>query len=101
MPRMLKAAESLQIKGLSNVRSKREAPNEDEEEDCDKSDNVNSNCDNNNGLALTTLPNRRGSGLVSSEIPERPAAVPLHRRRKRARTTSHEVVFIEIIKYLS
>ncbi|XP_021951968.1 protein tramtrack, beta isoform isoform X2 [Folsomia candida] len=81
MSRLLKAAEGLQIKGLSNVRSKREAPVDVHDDDGDKASDLSSpNCE---------LPNRRTSGGGGSEIPERPN-VPLHRRRKRARTTSHD-----------
>ena len=101
MPRMLKAAEGLQIKGLSNVRSKREAVEDDDSEKSEMSSPssmmLRETGDNNVPVS------RRSSGVVSSEVNNERSNVPLHRRRKRIRTTSHEtevrttIVSIKII----
>jgi hypothetical protein len=88
MPRMLKTAEALQIKGLSNVRSKRDTKPDDEGvEDVSDQQQPPQPSDNSNG---NNSGNRRSTGHNPSDVSERPSAVPLHRRRKRARTASYD-----------
>jgi len=86
---MLKTAEALQIKGLSNVRSKRDAKGDIDEGVEDVSDLPSQSVET-GGNSTGTGRRSAGNSNASSEASERPSTVPLHRRRKRARTASYE-----------